>query len=209
MPQKPSREAYRKPRGDPMPPWIGAIGLTIATGVAYFFAARLSLALLAKSGGLALFWLGGGVSSGVLIAFGRDARLPVVCAVMAATIATLTGDRDIRVSVALASCNAGEALLAAWLIERYFGSNFSLNRLRNVLGLLAAAVISTAASGIAATAAYRLLTNPATPIWSTWQHWFASGAVGIITVAPLVIGVAETLRAPPRRSGSSRAWRRS
>ena len=82
MPQKPSREAHRKTRGDPMLPWIGAIGLAIATGVAYFLAARLSLALLAKSGGLALFWLGGGVSSGVLIAFGRDARLPVAGAVM-------------------------------------------------------------------------------------------------------------------------------
>lgn len=200
MPQKPSWRTHRRTRGDPMLPRVGAIGLFVATGVAYFLAARLSLVLLAKSDGLALFWLGGGVSSGVLIAFGRDARLAVVGAVLVATlVATLMGDRNIWVSTAFALCNVGEALLAAWLIERYFGASFTLNRLRNVLGLLAAAAIATAASGIGATAAYELLHDPTAPIWNTWRHWFASGAVGIITVAPLVIGLAETLRAPPRR----------
>jgi hypothetical protein len=56
---------------------ISAIGLAIAVGVAYFFAAELSISLLAKSEGLATFWLAGGVSTGVLIARGQDAKLPV------------------------------------------------------------------------------------------------------------------------------------
>jgi hypothetical protein len=97
-------------------------------------------------------------------------------------------------------CNTGEALLAAWLIERYFGSGFSLNRLRNVLGLLAAAVVTNAVGAVGATMAYKLLQGLTTPIWTIWQHWFASGSIGIITVAPLMIGLAETLRAPPQRS---------
>jgi MASE1 len=42
--------------------------------------------------------------------------------------------------------------------------------------------------------------SPTVPIWTTWQHWFASDAVGIITVAPLVIGLAEALRKPPPRN---------
>jgi PAS domain S-box-containing protein len=37
-------------------------------------------------------------------------------------------------------------------------------------------------------------------MWTTWQHWFASDAVGIITVAPLVISLAEALRNPPPRN---------
>jgi PAS domain S-box-containing protein len=45
-----------------------------------------------------------------------------------------------------------------------------------------------------------LLQGLTTPIWTIWQHWFASGSIGIITVAPLMIGLAETLRAPPQRS---------
>jgi len=141
------------------------------------------------------------VSSGVLIALGRDARLPVASGAMVATIiANLMGDRNVWGTTAFALCNAGEALLAAWLIERYFGSRFTLNRLRNVLGLLAAAAAATAASGIGGMVAFKLFHSPTAPMWSTWQHWFASDAIGIITVAPLVIGVSEALRNPPPRN---------
>jgi PAS domain S-box-containing protein len=86
------------------------------------------------------------------------------------------------------------------LIERYFGLGFTLGRLRNVLGLLAAAVVATAASGIGGTVAFRLFHSPTAPIWTTWQHWFASDATGITIVAPLVIGLAKALREPPPRS---------
>src|SRR5215475_6326642 len=103
-------------------PLAGALGLAVAVGIAYFLAAELSLALRAKSHGLTMFWLAGGVSSGVLIALGRDARLPVVAGTMVATvIASLMGGGNIWASAAFALCNAGEALLTAWLIERYFG----------------------------------------------------------------------------------------
>src|SRR5258706_10513102 len=67
-------------------------------------------------------------------------------------------------------------------------------------GLLAAAVVATAASGIGGTVAYKLFHSPTTPLWTTWEHWFSSDAVGIITVAPLVIGLAKALREPPPRN---------
>src|SRR5215475_2942298 len=125
MLQNPSQEIHGKTRADPTLPWIGAIALTIAVGIAYFAAAQLGLALLAKPDGVAVFWPAAGVSSGLLIALGRDARLPVASGVMVATvIANLMGDRNIWSATVSALCNAGEALLAAWLIERYFGSGF-------------------------------------------------------------------------------------
>jgi len=201
MPQNPTKEVHLRTRADPTLPRIGATGLAIAVGIAYFFAAQLSLALLAEPDGVAVFWPAAGVSSGVLIVLGRDARLPVAGGAMVATIvANLMGDRNVWSATAFALCNAGEALLAAWLIERYFGSGFSLDRLRNVLGLLAAAVVATAASGVGGTVAYRLFHSPTAPLWTTWQHWFASDAVGIITVAPLAIGLAKALREPPPRN---------
>jgi PAS domain S-box-containing protein len=170
-------------------------------GIAYFGAAQLSLALLAESDGVAQFWPAAGVSSGVLIALGRAARLPVVSAVIVATIiANLTGDRNIWSATAFALCNAGEALLTAALIERYFGTAFSLDTVPNVLGLAAAAVVGTAASGIGATAANKLFHSPMAPVGTTWLHWFASDITGIIIVAPLVIGLARVLREPPPRS---------
>ena len=141
------------------------------------------------------------MSSGVLIALGRNARLAVASGAMVATIiANLMGDRSVWSTTAFALCNTGEALLAAWLIERHFGSRFTLNSLRNVLGLLAPAAAATAASGIGGMVTIKLLHSPTAPMWSTWQHWFASDAIGIVTVAPLVIGVTEALRNPLPRN---------
>jgi len=41
-----------------------------------------------------------------------------------------------------------------------------------------------------------LFQGPSAPMLNTWQHWFASDAVGIIAVAPLVIGLAALVRRP-------------
>jgi PAS domain S-box-containing protein len=195
------QDVHRRRSTEPTPPWINEIKLAIEVGVAYFFAAELSISLLAKSEGVAMFWLAGGVSTGVLIARGQEVWLPVAGGTIIATIiAGLMSYRTIWISVALALCNAGEALLAAWLIKRYFGWPFTLDRLRNVLGLLTAAAVATAAGAIGGTIAYKLFHHPTAPIWATWQHWFASGSVGVITVAPLMIGFAEALRALPRRN---------
>src|SRR5580704_19103130 len=181
--------------------WARSIGLAAAVGIAYFLAARLSLLLLTKPDGVAVFWPASGVAAGVLIALGPGARLPVAAGAMVATIvANLLGDRTLWGSIAMALCNAGEALLTAGLIERAFDSGFSLGRLRHVLGLLAAAIIGTAVSGIGGTVAYRFFHSPTAPILTTWEHWFASDALGVLTVAPLVIGLASALREPPPRS---------
>jgi integral membrane sensor domain MASE1 len=201
MLQNPTQEVHRRTRADSMLPLVIAIGLAIAVGIAYFLAAQLSLALLAKPDGVAVFWPAAGVSSGVLIALGRDARLPVTGAVMVATIiANHMGDRNVWGATAFAFCNTGEALFTAWLIEHYFGLGFRLDRLRNVLGFLAAAFVATAASGIGAIVAYKLFHSPTASVWITRLHWFASDVVGIITVAPLVIGLAEAVREPPPRN---------
>jgi PAS domain S-box-containing protein len=201
MPQNPTQEAYHTARADFTLTRLGAIGLAVAVGIAYFLAARLSLALLGEPDGVAVFWPAAGVSSGTLISLGREARLTVASGVMVATIAAnLMGDRNVWGATAFAFCNAGEALLAAWLIERYFGSSFSLDKLRNVLGLLAAAAVATAVLGVGAMVAYKLFHSPTAPIWTTWLHWFASDVVGVITVAPLVIGLAEAVREPPPRN---------
>ncbi len=93
--------------------------MAVAVGIAYFLAARLSLSLLTEPDGVAVFWPASGVAAGVLIALGPRARWPVAIGAAAATIAAnLLGDRTVASSAIFALCNAGEALLAAGLIER-------------------------------------------------------------------------------------------
>jgi signal transduction histidine kinase len=184
---------------EPSRRWVGAVGFAIAVGVFYFLAARLSLALITKPDGVAVFWPAAGVSAGVLIALGPGARLPVAAGAIGATILAhlLAGDPVIWGAIIFALCNAGEAVLTAWLIERYFGANFDLDKLRNVLGLLTAAIVGTVVSGIGGTVGYVLFQSSAASILTIWHHWVTSDALGIITVAPLLIGLAAAARDPP------------
>jgi PAS domain S-box-containing protein len=185
---------------DPTRRWLRSIGLAVSVGIAYFLAARLSLALLTKPDGVAVFWPASGVAAGVLIALGPGARMPVAVGAMVATVvANLLGDRTALGSIAFAVCNAGEALITAWLIERQFGSRFTFDKLSNVLGLLAAAIVGAAVSGIGGTAGFKYLHGSTAPVLTTWHHWFASDALGIVTVAPLLIGLASAAREPPPR----------
>ncbi len=178
--------------------WGNSIGLAVAVGIAYFVAARLSLELLTKPEGVAVFWPAAGISAGALIALGQRALWPVVFGTMAATIgANLFGDRNVWSAAHFALCNAGEAVLTAWLIGRNFGPDFRLNKTRNVLGLAGAAIIASALSGIGGTLGFVLFHGSTAPILTTWEHWFASDGLGIITVAPLLIELASASRDRP------------
>jgi PAS domain S-box-containing protein len=180
--------------------WIGSVGLGIAVGVAYLVAAHLSLTLLTKPGCVAVFWPAAGIASGTLIALGPKARLPVTLAVLVASVAvSLLNGRNFPANIVFAFCNAGEALLVASLITHRFGKNFRLDSLRNVGVFFAAAGIGPAVSAILATAAFVFFYSAAAPIPTTWLNWFASDALGIVMVAPLLIGLGGLLRDWPDR----------
>src|SRR5215510_9691365 len=98
-----------------------AIVLGFAVGGAYFIAARLGLVFLAKPG-LAVFWPAAGIAVGALIALGPGARLPACVAVVVATIvANMLIGRNPLLATVFGLVNAGQALLASWLVERWFG----------------------------------------------------------------------------------------
>ena len=166
--------------------------------MAYFLAARLGLALLTEPEGVAVFWPASGVAVGILISLGRSrGRVPVAIGVLFATIvANLMGDRDVWSAISFGVCNAGEAVLAAWLIERWFGHPFNLDGLRHVLGFLAAAALAAATAAVGGALAIGLFHSTA-PFPSIWRIWFLADGLGIITIAPLAIGLRQILREPP------------
>ena len=58
-----------------------------------------------------------------------------------------------------------------------------------MLGFFAAAAIAPAISGSIATVGFVLFYSSNAPLLTTWLNWFASDALGIIMVAPLLIGL--------------------
>jgi PAS domain S-box-containing protein len=180
--------------------WTTSIWVAAVIGSVYALAAKLSLSLLTPDG-VAVFWPAAGVAAGALIALGPRARWPVVIGAMAATIvANLMGDRNVPSAIVFALCNGGEALLTAVLVERYFEQPFDLDRLRQVLGLLGAAIVATTVSGIGGAIGFAVFHGANASFFIAWQNWFASDALGIVTVAPLLIGLASVARDLPARN---------
>jgi len=187
--------------GELMQQWPGSVALAIAVGIAYFLASRLSLLLITTPDDVAVFWPAAGVAAGVLIALGPGTRLPVAVGTIVASIpANLLGVWSLRTSIVFALCNAGQVLLMSVLIERYFGSAFSLGSLRQVLGLVAAAIVGTAAAAIGGTVGVVLVEGSTAPALTIWYHWLTSNVPGIVAVAPLLIGLVSAVRDPPPRS---------
>jgi len=167
------------------------VGGAIAVGVVYFLAARLGLALLASPSDVAVFWPAAGVAAGILITLGRRALPALVIGVVAATVAAnMLSDRSLLTALLKGFCNAGEPVLAAWLLKRWVGEPFSLGSLRRVLGFLATATLTAAASAVAGAIIMTSLHTPA-PFSSVWLAWFLSDGLGIVIVAPLLIACGE------------------
>ena len=182
------------------PSWMTQAALAIAVAGAYLLAARLSLALLTKPDGVAVFWPAAGIAAGTVIALGPRVQAPVALGVAGASIlAGLWSNRNLAAAAVFALCNAVEPLLVARLIKRHFGEDFRLESLRNVLGFYAAAAIAPAISGAVAMVGFIAFhKSDAVPL-SIWLSWVASDALGIIMVAPLLIGLQGLRHNPPER----------
>jgi integral membrane sensor domain MASE1 len=185
--------------------WAGNAAVAAAVGAAFYLVAKIiSLGTAFQPDEVSLFWPPTGVSCGLLIVLGPRRRWPAVAGIVAASaLINYESWNNFWITPAISACNALEALIVAGLFTRYFGgADFPLDRARNIFGLLGAAAVAAFASSLIATAALRLSLGPSIVIVSTFEHWFASVFVGIVTVTPLVIGLADAVHHPPSRRES-------
>ena len=166
--------------------WVGGIGLAALVGFGYFLAAAFSVRLVLEPEGVAVFWPAAGLSSGLLIALGPRARWPVLAGVIVATTATHLIIKDpLGAGIAFGLCNGAEALITAGLIHHYFAPDFNLTRLRNVIGLLAAAIAGTTMSDSSR--------RPNPPPRNCWCSTMFLGSVPAVAAAIPVVRVANWL----------------
>lgn len=178
--------------------WAGRVGLAVAVGLAYFAVARFSLALRAETG-TAIFWPAAGIAVAALIVWGPTACVPVSAGVVVATAAAnLLIGRTTWLAVVFGFVNVGQALLTAGLLEHWFGKSLKQWDVSQILGFLVAGTIGAAVGAMGAAIAVALIQQTGSP-FTVWRVWFASCLLGIVTVAPLLLGIAEAVRNSPSR----------
>jgi integral membrane sensor domain MASE1 len=178
--------------------WRGNIGLAGAVGLVYFLLACFVILGL-RAAGLAMIWLPAGFATGVLIVLGPRARLPVAAGVVIAVVlveCVVRDDRSLWIALADSLCDASEPLIIAELIRRYFGEPFTLDQVRNVVGMFAAILVGVILSAIGAGIGSVLILGPEPPFLSIWWFWLTSGVVGEVAIVPFIIGLA-AIRGPP------------
>ena len=147
---------------------------------------------------------GCGRRHGTLISLGPKARLPVALAVLVASAAAgLLKDGNFPAAIVFSLCNAGEALLVAWLITQRFGQ---------ALGWTACAMCSRSSQQLGSGQRSRQSRRRQGSAFllqfgRAGCHHLAElvrllDALGIIIVAPLLIGLFRLRTADHRTDGS-------
>ena len=170
----------------------------MAVGLAHFLTSWLSTTMMIANI-YSFFWPAVGIASGVLIALGPRARWPVAAGVLASHIVVNSArSNSVINAVAFVLGNTAEPLIVAGLIRYYIGADFRLDRLRHLLGLVAAAVAASGAVAVGWAAALNYTMG--LPLLTTWRDLVVTDSIGVILVAPLIIGLFEAVRQPPPAS---------
>jgi PAS domain S-box-containing protein len=161
--------------------WAGLIG------VLYFLLARLSLNFVVQPEGIAIIWPANGFLLAVLLLSQRRRWLGLLgAACLANFAANVSVNNGPVLSLGLAVINCIEAGLAAWLMDRFFERPISLNRLKEMIGLLGLGVVLSSAFAASLGAALVYFSSGA-PFLTTWLVWWVADGMGILVVTPILL----------------------
>ena len=170
------------------------VALGLATSLVYIASAKMGLSLAFVAEQVTVVWPPTGIALSALLIFGFRIW-PFIAA--GAFIANITNNTPALTSLGIAAGNTLEAIAGAYLLTRLVGFRPSLDRFRDVFGLIfLAAGISTI---ISATIGVLTLCVTGVQQWSQfgslWFVWYLGDAMGDLVVAPVVL----TLSAAPSR----------
>ncbi|MCB9421632.1 MAG: GAF domain-containing protein [Ardenticatenaceae bacterium] len=112
------------------------------------------------------------------------------------------GRANVGVSLYFGLTNAVEALLAAYLLRRFLGEQITFAKLKEVLGLALWGAIIGSILGATLGAAGLCFLNSPNAYWLNWQLWWASDALGIVMVMPVIFTWRHWLIFPRRKMAS-------
>jgi integral membrane sensor domain MASE1 len=155
--------------------------------LAYLVGAEAGHALSFPGSAFATFWPPSGILLASLLLSGtRHWPLLLAGSLVANTVSNVgLHDKSLLVSLVFWLGNAGEALVAAWLVGRC--KPFALASVRDALVLITVGgCLASAVSATVGTAALALAYG--TESWAiTWCIWWAADTLGVVVVAPAIL----------------------
>ena len=164
------------------------LGLILALAAVYFGAARFGLLLAFDNASATPVWPPTGIALTAVLFFGFRVSPGVFLGALLANLAT-TGLDSFWPSTGIAVGNTLEAVVGAWLVNRFAGGRHSFARTQTIFRFIAlAAVFSTtlsATTGVACLQASGHVAPGKFP--SVWLTWWIGDLVSNIIIAPLIL----------------------
>jgi len=167
----------------------------------YYAAARLGFTLAVVAEQVTTVWPPAGISLAAVLICGYRAWPGIL---VGAFLANLGTSEPVVVAAVIAAGNTLEAVLGAWLLRRLVDFDTCLERIRDVLGLVALA--AAASTTLSATVGVTTLCAAGLQPWSAfrvlWVDWWLGDAMGDLLVAPALLTWSSwrRLQWPPRRA---------
>ena len=159
----------------------------VAIAVLYFAAAKLGLSMAVTAEQVTLVWPPSGIALAAVLLFGY--RIWPAIALGAFLANATTPNETFATASGIAIGNTLEALCGALLLHWLIQFRTSLDRVRDVLGLVVlAALLSTMVSATIGVATMCLTeVHPWTEFADLWWVWWLGDATGVLIVAPLIL----------------------
>lgn len=161
------------------------VGVSVLLAVAYYVAAVAGLGFDAIGGFASLVWPPTGIAIAAIFLLGNR-YWPAVF--IGAFLANFNSDAPFLVAVGIGLGNAGEALLAAYLLKRS-GLSPAMDRLKDALAFLAyGCFIGTLISPtVGVTSLWFGGVVPAEALMRTWSAWWIGDVLGALVIGRLLI----------------------
>jgi signal transduction histidine kinase len=164
---------------------LGHAAALVAVAALYFAAAKASLALAIPPGYATAVWPPSGIALAAMLLLGAR-HWPGVW--LGAALANFTIEHSAPLAAAIATGNTLEAVVAAFLVQRYVGAPYRFARGEDVVrfvavtmvGCAVAATMGTASLGAGGFMAWR-------DFWTNWWTWWTGDVAGIVIVTPLLL----------------------
>jgi PAS domain S-box-containing protein len=162
---------------------LTAAAILVVVSASYVGAAKLGINLDVAHGVITPVWAPSGIALAALLILGLR-YWPAVA--VGAFVANVTSDASAAVAAGIAVGNTLEAVIGAGIVRR-FGFRPQLDRVRTVVALTGAALISTAVSATNGVTILGLAGERQDSYGDAWVLWWFGDVVGDLMVAPLLL----------------------